>query len=564
MSPPPAQNSYRWSKENYSRPGRLIDVWRFVLLFLFYRWWDGKAWSYGNGATEEHRVERRRNRAIWVRETMLDLGPTFIKVGQLFSTRADLFPKEYVEELSKLQDEVPAFEYSKVVTIIEAEFGRSIKEIFQFFDPTPMAAASLGQVHRAQLNTDEEVVVKVQRPGLQKLFDIDLQILRGVTSYLQNHPRYGKGREWLPIYDECAKILYEEIDYLNEGRNADTFRRNFRNDDLIHVPKVYWRYSSPKVLTLEYSPGIKISNYEAIEAAGLDRKVIARIGARSYLQQLLEDGFFHADPHPGNLAVRPDGVVVFYDFGMMGSIKPGTKEKLMDTFLGVAQKDTEKVIAALTDLGAIKPGADQAPIRRSVEFLLTNFADQPFEQPQNLSIGDLSDDIYEMAYDQPFRFPATFTFVLRALSTLEGLGKGLDPGFNFMEVAQPFATQLVSDASRSMGGPVGIINEFGRQAVQAGSTAANLPKRIEETLNRVEKGDVRIRVRANETDRLLRRLNIAAFGLMYAILLSGLLVSTAVLYSMGHTMEASGGLALSGFTALAMGRVLFKLQRAVL
>ncbi len=490
---------------------------------------------------------------------MLELGPTFIKVGQLFSTRADLFPKEYVEELSKLQDEVPSFPFEQVNAIIEGEFGRPLKRIFQFFDPTPIAAASLGQVHRAQLNTGEEVVVKVQRPGLDKLFRLDLDILRGIAQYLQNHPRYGRGgREWVMIYDECAKILFQEIDYLNEGRNADTFRRNFRDSKEICAPKVYWRYATPRVLTLEYLPGIKISNYEALEAAGLDRSALARIGAKSYLQQLLNDGFFHADPHPGNLAVRPDGALIFYDFGMMGEILPGTKEKLLETFLGVAQGDSDKIIDSLTDLGAIKKGSDRVPIRRSIDFILENFANKPYGD-QSFNFDAITSDIYEMAYEQPFRFPSTFTFVLRAVSTLEGLGKGLDPTFNFMDVAQPFADQLL--ANNNDFGAREIITQLGQQVGQVGGAALNLPRRIEQTLDRAERGELRVRVKSVESERLLRRMNTGILGLIYGVLLSAAMICTVLFYTTSHTIEGIITFGLAGVFSLLVFRVIRRLSR---
>jgi predicted unusual protein kinase regulating ubiquinone biosynthesis (AarF/ABC1/UbiB family) len=273
--------AYRWNQENYSRHRRFVDIWAFVLTLLTGLWLDGKPWSYPAGFTDEKRAARRKAQAIWIRDTFLDLGPTFIKVGQLFSTRADLFPSEYVEELAKLQDRVPAFRYEQVEVIIKQDLSKPVTELFRSFDPIPLAAASLGQVHKAQLHSLEEVVVKVQRPGLRKLFTIDLKILKGIARYFQNHPDWGRGRDWMGIYEECCRILWEEIDYLNEGRNADTFRRNFRTDDWVRVPRVYWRYTTPRVVTLEYVPGIKISHYEALEAAGLDRKLIAHLGSKS-------------------------------------------------------------------------------------------------------------------------------------------------------------------------------------------------------------------------------------------------------------------------------------------
>lgn len=516
--------AYRWSREKYSRRRRFLDIWSFVLTLMFKLWLYNKSWSYPGGVTEAKQSARRKAQAIWIRNTLLDLGPTFIKVGQLFSTRADLFPSEYVEELAKLQDKVPAFSYEQVEAIIEQELGKKIPELFQSFEPIPLAAASLGQVHKAVLHSGEAVVVKVQRPGLKKLFEIDLQILKGITRYFQNHPKWGRGRDWIGIYEECCRILWEEVDYLNEGRNADTFRRNFRSYDWVKVPRIYWRYTSQRVLTLEYLPGIKISQYEAIEAAGLDRKVIARQGAQAYLHQLLNNGFFHADPHPGNIAVSPEGALIFYDFGMMGRIKSNIRDGLMETLFGIASKDGDRVVQSLIDLGAIAPVDDMGPVRRSVQYMLDHFMDQPFE---NQSVAAISDDLYEIAYNQPFRFPATFTFVMRAFSTLEGVGKGLDPEFNFMEVAQPYAMQLMTNMNGSEG--KSFLNELSRQAVQVSSTALGLPRRLEDTLEKLERGDVRVRVRSVETERLLRRSSNIQLTMTYAVLISGFTLSATVL-----------------------------------
>lgn len=522
------KKSYRWNKKNYSRLRRQIDIWTFVLLLLFKLWQNDKKWTYLNGYSEEKRAARRRRQAVWIRESLLELGPTFIKVGQLFSTRADLFPTEYVEELSKLQDKVPAFSFEQVKEIIQQDLGKPIEELFLSFDPIPLAAASLGQVHKARLKSGEEVVVKVQRPGLHQLFTIDLAILKQITRYFQNHPRWGKGRDWMGIYEECSRILWQEADYLNEGRNADTFRRNFRGVDWVKVPRVYWRYTSPRVLTLEYLPGIKISNYEALEAAGLDRKRLARLGARAYLQQVLNDGFFHADPHPGNLAVAPDGSLIFYDFGMMGTLKANVKEKLVEMLFAITEKNADKVIAALVDLGALQMPEDPSSVRRALQFLLDNFVDKPFEEQ---SISQISEELYEIAYDQPFRFPATFTFVMRAFSTLEGVGKGLDPDFNFMEVAQPFALEIMAEFSN--GASKSFLDQISRQAVEVGNRALSLPSRIEDTLDKLEKGDIRVRVKASESDRLLRKLVGMQMATNYTLFLSALILSATILFVNG-------------------------------
>ncbi len=551
--------TYSWSKERYSKSQRYVHIWSFVLRLLGAQWLYRKSWSYPQGVTDETKAVRRLKLAVWIRETLLDLGPTFIKVGQLFSTRADLFPSEFVGELSKLQDRVPAFNYEQVEQIIVQDIGKTVPELYRSFDPIPIAAASLGQVHRAQLHSGEEVVVKVQRPGLKRLFNIDLEILRGIAQYFQRHPDWGRGRDWLGIYEECCRILWEEIDYLNEGRNADTFRRNFRSISWAKVPRVYWRYTSPRVLTLEYLPGIKISHYEAIETAGLDRKELARMGAHAYLQQLLNHGFFHADPHPGNIAVSPEGSLIFYDFGMMGTVQPITRERLMETFFGVAQKDAERVVSSLVELGALAKVEDMGPVRRSVQYMLDHFMDQPFETQ---SVSAISDDLYEIAYDQPFRFPATFTFVMRAFSTLEGVGKGLDPEFNFMEVARPFAMQLMTNSNPSpSNGSNGILGELSRQAAQVSTSALGLPRRVEDTLEKLDRGDLRLRVRATETDRALRQLSGVNMGTNYTLLIVAFTLSATILLVNEYVWLAILAALAAIASGIALVRLLMRIRR---
>lgn len=554
----PTGKSYRWNREHYSKTRRFFDIWLFVWQFLGGRWLLGQSWSYWGGMTEAKRAARRRAQAIWIRETLLELGPTFIKLGQLFSTRADLFPAEYVEELTKLQDRVPAFSYDLVEKIIYEDFGRRIPELFRSFDPIPMAAASLGQVHRAQLLSGEEVVVKVQRPGLRQLFDIDLAILKGIARYFQNHPQWGKGRDWMGIYEECRRILYEEIDYLNEGRNADTFRRNFRNREWVCVPRVYWRYASPRVLTLEYLPGIKISHYEALEAAGLDRKRLAELGTKAYLYQVLNDGFFHADPHPGNIAVSPSGQLIFYDFGMMGRIQSVTREKLLRTFLSIARRDGEQVVQCLIELGALVPTGDMGPVRRSIQYLLDNFMDQSF---QVQSVAQISDDLYEIAYNQPFRFPATFTFVMRAFSTLEGVGKGLDKNFNFMQVAQPFASELMTNGNFSDPNNGSLLSEISRQAAQMGTSAIGLPRRLDEVLDKLENGDLRLRVRASESDRILRRLSQINLGLNYVVLIGSFVLAATILLVNQYILLATVAATLAAWWGILYWRLMLRLDK---
>ncbi|MCS6813024.1 MAG: AarF/ABC1/UbiB kinase family protein [Cyanobacteria bacterium] len=557
LAKPQPAKIYRWNREHYSPLRRRIDIWSVVLRLLVESWLNSRRWSYIGGMTDAKKTARRKAQALWLRESLLNLGPTFIKVGQLFSTRADILPPEYVNELAKLQDQVPAFSYDQAKKILLEDLGKPVHELFFSFDPVPLAAASLGQVHRAKLHSGEEVVVKIQRPGLKQLFQIDLAILKVITQRFQeNPPDWAKGIEWMGIYEECYKILYEEIDYLNEGRNADEFRRNFRDQDWVRVPRVYWRYTSSRVLTLEYLPGIKISQYDALEAAGLDRRTIANRGAEAYLQQILRNGFFHADPHPGNIAVAPDGALIFYDFGMMGRVKSITREKLVETMFGITQKDADRIIRALIDLDALVPVEDMGPVRRSIQYMLDNFMDRSFEEQ---SIDEIIDDLYEIAYGRPFRFPATFTFVMRAFSTLQSVGQGLDPNFNFVTVAQPFALQLMNDSNST--NQAGFLNELSRQALQVGNTALALPRRIEDTLDKLDRGDIRVRVRSTETDRLIRRLGNVNMGTNYTLLVGTFTLSATVLVVNGMVWLAAVSALAALVSAIALIRLLIRLDR---
>ena len=290
----PLDYQYTWSQDNYSKTQRFVDTWSFVLSLRAKLWLLDQKWSYPGGQTDAKRGQRARTLAIWIRERILQLGPTFIKIGQLFSTRSDLFPAEFVEELSKLQDRVPAFSAEKAIAIIERELGAPIGQLYSEFDPNPIAAASLGQVHLARLNSGEWVVVKVQRPGLKRLFDIDLENLRLVAAQLDKGDDGAGVRDFTGIYTECATILYQEIDYINEGRNADRFRRNFQAEAWVKVPRIHWQRTSSAVLTMEYLPGPRITDVRAIEAAGLEAKMIAKRATESYLIQILKSGFFHS------------------------------------------------------------------------------------------------------------------------------------------------------------------------------------------------------------------------------------------------------------------------------
>ncbi|AAF13088.1 unknown protein [Arabidopsis thaliana] len=520
----PSDEGFSWADENYSSLQRSIDVWSFVISLRIRILFDNSKWAYVGGFTEEKQKSRRRETASWLRESVLQLGPTFIKLGQLSSTRSDLFPREFVDELSKLQDRVPAFSPEKAKRFIEAELGAPISVMYKEFEEQPIAAASLGQVHRAVLHNGEKVVVKVQRPGLKKLFDIDLRNLKLIAEYFQKSESFGTN-DWVGIYEECALILYQEIDYINEAKNADRFRRDFRNINWVRVPLVYWDYSAMKVLTLEYVPGVKINNLDALAARGFNRSRIASRAIEAYLIQILKTGFFHADPHPGNLAIDVDESIIYYDFGMMGEIKTFTRKRLLDLFYSVYEKDAKKVMQNLIDLEALQPTGDLSSVRRSVQFFLDNLLSQSPDQQQTLAA--IGEDLFAISQDQPFRFPSTFTFVIRAFSTLEGIGYILDPEFSFVKVAAPYA--------------------------QARSSTLSMPyrvQRIEEFVKELDSGDLKLRVRVLESERAARKATILQMATMYTVL-GGTLLNIGVTFSnQGSQLVANGSFIGAGIKAV--------------
>ncbi|KAL8473670.1 hypothetical protein ACS0TY_030497 [Phlomoides rotata] len=527
----------RWSRfKTYSTIQRTLEIWGFVLTFIFRVWINNQKFAYKGGMTEEKKIQKRKVLAKWLKENILRLGPTFIKIGQQFSTRVDILAQEYVDQLSELQDQVPPFPSETAVSIVEEELGASVNDIFERFDREPIAAASLGQVHRARLK-GQELVVKVQRPGLKDLFDIDLKNLRVIAEYLQKiDPKSdGAKRDWVAIYDECANVLYQEIDYTKEAANAELFASNFKELDYVKVPSIYWEFTTPQVLTMEYVPGIKINRIQALDQLGVDRKRLGRYAVESYLEQILSHGFFHADPHPGNIAVDDfnGGRLIFYDFGMMGSISPNIREGLLEVFYGVYEKDAEKVLQAMFQMGVLVPTGDMTAVRRTAQFFLNSFEERlvaqrkerelakeeelGFKKPlskeeqvekKKQRLAAIGEDLLSIAADQPFRFPATFTFVVRAFSVLDGIGKGLDPRFDITEIAKPYALELLK--FREAGAEV-ILKDFRKRWDRQSSAVFNLfrqadrVEKLAEIIQRLEQGDLKLRVRTLESERAFQR-----------------------------------------------------------
>ena len=384
---------------------------------------------------------RLQKQAIWLRESLISLGPTFIKIGQALGTRADLLPLPYVKELALLQDQVPAFSTAEAFARIESELGRPLHEAYVEIDSEPIASASLGQVYRARLASGDEVAVKVQRTALAETISIDVAILYRLVKLTNRFfPKANENADWEGMLHEFYSTVFEELDYVKEGRNADRFRYNFRTWRAIRVPKVFWSHTTTKVLTLEFIRGTKVVDVEGLRARRISAVKVNRLLVRTYLKQLLEDGFFHADPHPGNLLVMDSGHLAFFDFGMVGRISPKLRSQMIDAFFHVVGRDVHGLGQDIIDLDFLKPGVDPETVRPVVERLFKSYL--------NLKLGDvnfkeLTYDLAEVIYEYPFRLPANFTYVMRALMTLEGIAIVTDPGFSFFETAKPYAKEFM-------------------------------------------------------------------------------------------------------------------------
>jgi len=543
----PTPRRLRWQRTRYSPLVRQIDVFSASAQLMFYLWWDSRI---------PGRSTRYRNsRAQWLVGTLLDLGPTFIKLGQALSTRADLLPLEYVQALSQLQDKVPGFSPEEAIAIVETELGAPIYHLYREFDVVPIAAASLGQVHKARLHSGEEVVVKVQRPGLERLFDLDFRVLRKLVRFCNRFLSWTKPYDLEAIYQEFTEILYQEIDYIQEALNADRFRYNFKNHARIIVPKIYPKHTTRRVLTMDYVPGIKVNDRPSLEACGINVKEVNQLGICCYLKQLLQDGFFQADPHPGNMAVTQDGCLIFYDFGMMAEVQPINKEQMVKTFFAVLKKDTDQVIETLMSLGLIEPMTDMAPIRRVTRFLLEKFTEKPVELQ---AFTEMRSELYALFEQQPFRLPAKMTFILKALTTLDGVARDLDPQYNLLVAAKPFVASLTT-----VGGQGASVGEIIRQAkdyviFKIRQPHAYMFSRQEEE-RRSEEQELAWRTKLFDQQRALKKLNLSNRSLLYTCLTGFSFLVGILLLTGAYTTWAIAAFVVSTIGAIVLLKSLYQL-----
>jgi len=473
----------------------------------------------------------RRQLAVDLRDILILLGPTFIKVGQLLSTRIDVLPVEVIQELAQLQNDVPGFPAKRARAIIAQELGAPVEELFATFTDTPLAAASLAQVHRATLKDGSEVVVKVQRENLRELFDIDLQNINLVARVADrlDPATEAIGANWAGIADTSGTVLYREIDFDNERRAAEEFGNNFKDIPQVKVPTMVPEFCTKRLICMEYCPGVKISDTDELEKQGFDQVHISNTLTTSYLEQLCRHGFFHCDPHPGNLAVDsgyPGGRVVYYDFGMMERVEPAVRKGFVELIFSIYRTLPREACDALEVMGVLRPGVDRFSIERIATELLTSFAstladaenkweNQMTPEQKKASRrrrrAKIGADLFATQAERPLLLPPKFTFVFRAITTIDGIGKSLDQAYDLARISQPYLRELadLKDGSKFKTAAKELAERVGLRPIDL-KAVVKQPRNVaamEGTIKKLEAGDLKLRVRTSRWSACSRSLS---------------------------------------------------------
>ena len=475
------------------------------------------------------RISRRRRpavddlpsaRAKRLRLTLEELGPTFIKVGQMLSTRADIVPADIFEELQKLQDQVPPVSAAEVTSVIESELDSPMRAIFSDFDKTPVAAASIGQVHRARLINGEMVAVKVQRPNVGKMIKEDIEILRTLAGLAERHVPDAELYDPVGVVNEFARLIRQELDYTLEARNMERLARNFADDDMVYVPRVYWDFTSGRVLTMELIEGIKISQIEELRQAGFDTKRIAVRGAEIYLKQIFMHGFFHGDPHPGNIFVLPDEVIGLMDFGIMGRLSPEMADRLNNVIMAIARKDYVRLTEELLQISAVDSDADIYDLKADIAELMDRYYDVPLGQFQ---VSELVRDLGELSAKHRIRTNRQLGLLGKVLAGIEGVGRQLDPEFNILPLIKPFVGRLMAQKLS----PGEMLTKAAQLAKDYADLITALPQDLKTVLEKAKSGKLRIEFKHVGLDDLVPELERSSSRLSFAMIIAALVVGSS-------------------------------------
>ena len=494
-----------------------------------------RRWRAPKGIKDLGRAERARL-------ALQELGPTFIKLGQMLSMRPDLITPEFAEEFKKLQDEVPPCDFEEIKGVLEEELKAPLESKFSRFDPLPIAAASLAQVHKAEIN-GEPVAVKVQRPGIRRVIETDIDILLQIAGIVKR--RLGDEAPFDPvgIVNEFAKSIYRELDFTREANNMLRFARNFQNDPTVYVPKVYWELTTRRVLTMEFVDGIKISDVERFESLGLDRRTVALNGAKAVLKEIFEHGFFHADPHPGNIFVIKGNVIVPVDFGMVGRLTSKEMESLGRLLTGMVYKDAGLIVRTLYQLGMLEETRDTDELERDISDFLDRYYKRPLYQ---LDMRAIMDELMWIVRSHRVKVPSSYTLMLRALVTMEGVGRLLDPQFDMFALAKPYVLRMTA---RKLS-PSRLAKEAMELARDSLDLVRSLPIDARVISARLKKGNLRITVEWERLNIFLTELNRSVNRLTFGLITAALVVASAIV------MHSSGGASTLGGIGLAISSIL--------
>ncbi|MDS0294203.1 ABC1 kinase family protein [Halogeometricum luteum] len=475
------------------------------------------------GGSRSVTTEMQERRATILLDSLLTLGPTFIKLGQLLSTRPDILPPAYIEVLSSLQDDVPPAPWAESKEVLEAEVG-PVEEAFESFDEDPISGASLGQVYTAR-HDGEDVAVKVRRPGIESLVEADLRVVKWSLPLVMRFIGEGRAFSLENLADEFAKTIRQEMDYGRERRILDQIQSNFEGDEAIRIPEPVEERSGPRVLTMEYLPGTKINDVEALDAMGVDRTELATRLQRIYLQMIIDDGVFHADPHPGNLAVDDDGAIIFYDFGMSGRVDPFVQDKIVDFYVSVANQDIDGILDALIEMGTLSPEADRQVMGDVMELAIADARGEDIEQYR---VQQIIEQVESTIYEFPLRLPRNLALVLRVATVVEGVCVTLDPEFDFISVA----TDYLRDEGYYEETAKELVRDAGQQMQRTTEALFTVPPKLDRVLDSVERENLTVNVRLQDKEGVLDRL---ARRIVYGVLFAVGALSTAILYAFDQT-----------------------------
>jgi ubiquinone biosynthesis protein len=451
-----------------------------------------------------------------------DLGPTFIKFGQILSTRSDILPVEYIEELSRLQDDVPPVSWDEARQVVEEELGAPVEELFAQVDPEPIASASLAQVHVAQLTSGEEVVVKIQRPNIDKTINLDLDIVYDLAQQAQQRTSLGSRYEVADLAEEFATALRTEMDFRREAWNADRFRQNFAGERHLYVPKIYWEYTTNRLLVMERIKGIKINDLEGLDAAGYDRKRISANAAEFVLKQVLIDGFFHADPHPGNLLILPGDVVGVLDFGTVGRLDDQDRAHLARLFIAAVQMDVEAVVDQLQRMGVVDHRVDRMGLNRDLRRIMMRYYGLPIYE---ISAQEVMKIVQPIIFEYKLRIPSDYYLLIKTAVIMQGVGLALDPDFDIYEAAQPYIGKLFRRMWLPSSWGPGVM----RMAIDWMDFATVLPRKTTRILDQVERGQLTVQAELPQLDPIINTLDRLINRIIFSVLLAALLVALALL-----------------------------------